>query len=310
NYYYQGLEDALTSQMEYSMSLYSRYYSTLDLDEILLDDVDIFISYDDIQVQLLSLDGEMLMDSLGVFDESPIEASDVNTAKSMEKGLWIGNVAYDKYPVMAVSKTLMNGDEPVAIIRFISSLKETNVILNRINILLIIVGIFVISISGLVSILLSNSIVKPLEEITDMAEKMADGQLKVRSSVDVDDEIGRLSTTLNYMADEILKREEIKNDFISSISHELRTPLTSIKGWAMTLQSGNIRDDDLTLDGLDIIEKESDRLSYMVEELLDFSRFVSGGIDLEKEVFDMNSVLNMMAKQYMPRAKNEEIDFF
>src|SRR5699024_3456165 len=109
---------------------------------------------------------------------------------------------------------------------------------------------------------------------------------------------------------EILKREEIKNDFISSISHELRTPLTSIKGWAMTLQSGNIRDDDLTLDGLDIIEKESDRLSYMVEELLDFSRFVSGGIDLEKEVFDMNSVLNMMAKQYMPRAKNEEIDFF
>ncbi len=76
--------------------------------------------------------------------------------------------------------------------------------------LLIIVGLIVIIISGLVSILLANSIVKPLVEVTGVAEKLADGQYKVRSNIKLDDEIGRLSNTLNYMAEEILKREQIK----------------------------------------------------------------------------------------------------
>ncbi len=78
------------------------------------------------------------------------------------------------------------------------------------------------------------------------------------------------------MAEELIKKEQLKTDFISSISHELRTPLTSIKGWAITLKSDKSNDQQLLIDGLDIIEKESDRLSNMVEELLDFSRFVSG----------------------------------
>ena len=49
------------------------------------------------------------------------------------------------------------------------------------------------------------------------------------------DEIGKLAKTLDYMAEEIQKREQLKNEFISSISHELRTPLTAIKGWVIIL---------------------------------------------------------------------------
>ncbi len=128
----------------------------------------------------------------------------------MEKGVWIGNVPYDNNPVMAVSLPLKSHDETIGIIRFISSLEETNKVINRITMLLIIVGLIVIIISGLVSILLANSIVKPLVEVTGVAEKLADGQYKVRSNIKLDDEIGRLSNTLNYMAEEILKREQIK----------------------------------------------------------------------------------------------------
>ena len=111
------------------------------------------------------------------------------------------------------------------------------------------------------------------------------------------------------MAEEILKREQIKNDFISSISHELRTPLTSIKGWAITLKSEEFRDDELLIDGLNIIETESDRLAQMVEDLLDFSRFISGRITLEKEAFNLRDTLNMIATQYSPRAKSNNIKF-
>src|SRR5699024_11021167 len=102
---------------------------------------------------------------------------------------------------------------------------------------ILLLSFLVILVTTFVSFLLANSIVKPIKELTTVANKMADGQYKVRSTVNTDDELGQLSATLNTMAEEILKKEQIKNDFISSISHELRTPLTSIKGWAVVLKS-------------------------------------------------------------------------
>lgn len=308
-YYYKSLEDALLNKIEYSMDLYSRYYSTFTLEDILIDDIDIFGMDTNTQIQILSLEGYVLMDSLGVISDAPITSNDVMKVGLEENTVWVGNVNYDTHPVMATSMELKSYGEPIGLVRFITSLEETNRIIKRINFLLITLGIVVISISGLVSVIIADSIIKPLVEVTKTAEKMASGQLKIRSKIYLNDEIGRLSNTLNYMAEEILKREQIKNDFISSISHELRTPLTSIKGWAITLQSEELRDESLVLDGLKIIEKESDRLSLMVEDLLDFSRFISGRIALEKEYFDLKAVLQMIGKQYLPRTKAKNLEF-
>ncbi|OLS02542.1 sensor histidine kinase [Tissierella creatinophila] len=307
-YYYKNLEDVLTSQIESSTSFYSRYFPSFNLDDILIDDIDMFWRYTDVQVQILSLEGELLLDTLGISSKEPINTFDIVRAQNGEKGVWIGTVPYSPESVMAISVPLIKDDESIAIIRFVSSLEETNTIIQNIIIILIIIGLIVITIGGIVSIILANSIVNPLERVSNVAEKMANGQLKIRNDIENDDEIGRLASTLNHMADEIIKREQIKIDFISSVSHELRTPLTSIKGWSITLQTEDI-EKDLLLDGLKIIEKESDRLSFMVEELLDFSKFISGRITLEKDTFDFSSTLNFIAKQYMPKSKNSNINF-
>ena len=137
---------------------------------------------------------------------------------------------------------------------------------------------------------------------------MADGQYKIKARNWEDDEIGELAKTLNTMSEEILKKEQIKNDFISSISHELRTPLTSIKGWAVVLKDSKGQEDIMS-EGLTIIENESDRLSKMVEELLDFSRFISGRMSLEKELFDIGQTVRDVCKQMKPRANSNKIDF-
>lgn len=308
-YYYKNVENILSSQVEYSTDFYSRYFTSFDLQDIVIDDIDLFLSYTNAQVQVLSLEGELLMDSLGVSYDEPISTLDVLKAKNLEKGVWVGNVDYATSSVMAVSMPLMNNQEPIGIVRFISSLEETNRVIKNISLLLMGIGIIVIVISGLLSIFLANSIVKPLLEVTKVAEKMADGQLKVRSHIKLEDEIGRLSNTLNYMAEELLKKEQIKNDFISSISHELRTPLTSIKGWAITIKPEKKEDNELLIDGLEIIENESDRLADMVENLLDFSRFISGRIGLEKDVFNIRETLQMIYKQYIPKAKENHIEF-
>jgi signal transduction histidine kinase len=309
-YYYKSVEEILSNQIMFSSDFYSRYFSSTNLEDIIIDDVDVFWHQTTAQVQILDLSGKVLMDSIGVSHSSIVNnTNDITKAINGEKGIWVGNVEYDTSPIMAVSYPLIVEGKIIGVLRFISSLKETNRIIRNITKVLLFIGGIVVLISGIVSLFLANTIIKPLKEVTKVAEKMADGQLKVRSYKKFDDELGKLSDTLNYMAEELIKKEQLKNDFISSISHELRTPLTSIKGWAITLKSEELNDNQLLKDGLDIIEKESDRLTDMVEELLDFSRFVSGRITLDKEEINITDAINQVGKQLQPRAIDRNIKF-
>ena len=98
----------------------------------------------------------------------------------------------------------------------------------------------------------------------------------------------------------------MKNDFISSVSHELRTPLTAIKGWAETLKDPSI--DYATLQkGMGVILKESDRLSSMVEELLDFSRIQSGRFKLNTSKLDLVAELSDVVLMFTERARRDQI---
>ena len=307
--YYNNVEDLLSNQIEFSTTFYARYFSSSNLYDVIIDDIDVFWQHTSAQVQIWSLDGELLMDSLGVFLDSEDITPDITQAINGGKGVWTGYVSYDTEQVMSVAKPIIHQGNSIGVIRFISSMEETINIINQISRFLIIMGVVVVIISGFLSLFLANTIARPLKEVTAVAEKMADGQFKVRSEIKLNDEIGRLSDTLNYMAEEIQRKETLKNDFISSISHELRTPLTSIKGWAVTLMGDDEIDKELLQDGLNIIETESDRLSKMVEELLDFSRFTSGRITLVKEKIDIKETLKMVVYQLMPRAINNDINF-
>lgn len=86
---------------------------------------------------------------------------------------------------------------------------------------------------------------------------------------------------------ELKASERIKNDFISSMSHELRTPLTAIKGWAETMKMGDVIDFSTVRRGLEVIIKETTRLSSLVNDLLDFSTLASGRLSLNKEKIDI-----------------------
>ncbi len=309
-YYYKSVEEIVSSQIISSSNFYSRYFSSADLDDLVIDDIDVFWHQTAAQVQIINLDKELLMDSIGVvYEPNRIETQDVSKALEGGKGVWTGNVNYADYPVMAVSYPLKVDGKLIGVLRFITSLEETNKVIGDISKVLILLGVFVVLVSGILSIFLANTIIKPLQEVTEVAEKMADGQLKVRSTKRFDDEIGKLSDTLNYMAEELIKKDQLKNDFVSSISHELRTPLTSIKGWAITLKASDLTEDPIMRDGLDIIEKESDRLSGMVEDLLDFSRFVSGRISLNKDYIGMEDLIVQVYKQLRPRSKEKKQSF-
>lgn len=124
-----------------------------------------------------------------------------------------------------------------------------------------------------------NSIINPIDQVRKIALQISKGDFSAHLKKTTDDEIGELCDAINAMALELQENEKMKNDFISSVSHELRTPLTAIKGWAETLMDDSV-DRETTKKGIGVIIKESERLSGMVEELLDFSRLQSGRLQL------------------------------
>jgi signal transduction histidine kinase len=102
--------------------------------------------------------------------------------------------------------------------------------------------------------------------------------------------------------------EEIKSTFISIISHELRTPVTLIKGYASTLRRDDAKwDRTVVRDSLAVIEEEADRLSKMIDDLLDASRLQAGGISLNLADVSLPALAQRVAERFTPQSKKHTI---
>ena len=306
-YYYDNMEDILKSRIEVSMNFYYKYFSSKELIENIYDNVDAFWNENNAQVEIFDVDGNLLMDSIGIKDTKLIDAPDVDRALNGEVARWIGRVNYYNKKVMAVSYPLEIDGEIIGIIRFITSLEEIDSIITNIMMIFGGISIGVLILGVTLSIILANSIITPIKYLNKVAEKMGSGNLSVRSNINSENEIGQLSNTLNFMANEIARKEQLKNEFISQVSHELRTPLTAIKGWTITLNNDETDKETLKL-GFDIIEKETDRLSLMVEELLDFSRLINENVTLDLKKINVLKFINHIESFMAPRAKKDGIN--
>ncbi|MDO8469494.1 MAG: ATP-binding protein [bacterium] len=97
--------------------------------------------------------------------------------------------------------------------------------------------------------------------------------------------------------------DELKATFISIVSHELRTPVALIKGYASTLRRDDAKWDKLTIsDSLAVIEEEADRLSRMIDDLLDASRLQAGGISLNHADVALPSLALRVTERFAPQS--------
>lgn len=90
---------------------------------------------------------------------------------------------------------------------------------------------------------------------------------------------------------ELKKLEQIRKDFVANVSHELRTPITSIKGFSETLLDGAYKDQVTLLNFLEIINKESNRLQMLVNDLLDLSKIEKTGFTVFMEKISIRDVI-------------------
>ena len=149
----------------------------------------------------------------------------------------------------------------------------------------------------------------PIKELKNTAAAIAKGDFSVHPEYDREDEIGELYDSMGYMATELGRIDKMKSDFITTVSHELRTPLTAIEGWGETLISMDDTDPELNRKGLQVIVSESNRLSGLVEELLDFSRIQKDTFIMKQEPIDLLAELDETALVFSETAKRDGKQF-
>ena len=318
SYYYQRVETSLYTR---ARSLSDRLSAevkqdSFDFESSAWEEVEHFQDKEreKMELQVLDAGGNVLVSSTGfrpLADEKPdfvqaLQAVQRNTDE--DRGVWRGrNAAGEKITAMTVLVRYSDGTICGAVRYLVSMEKVDSQILLLIAVMLLF-GMAVIFFVMLSSSYFVSSILNPITEIGQAARKIALGDYDSRIEKRYDDEMGDLCDTINYMAGEISAAERMQNDFISSVSHELRTPLTAIKGWSETLRQGGAADEELMNKGLEVISSEAERLSGIVEELLDFSRMQGGHMTMRFGRMDVLAELEEAVVLFRERAKREDID--
>lgn len=105
------------------------------------------------------------------------------------------------------------------------------------------------------------------------------------------------------------KLDNMRKEFVANVSHELRTPLTVIKTYTETLIDGALDDRGIAADFLKKIDSETERMTLMVRDLLELSRFDNEQLKLELEVIDLNGLISQCIRQnkLLAEQKNQRI---
>lgn len=268
-----------------------------------------FEAKEKIEIMVLDTKGEIVVSTSG-FERHDLSMPDYERALTGETGqaIWMGKSSAGEN-ILAGTYLLEDfGSGSNGAIRYAVSLRICNRQIIETCILICLVVLFILVFSATTGLFFVKSIIRPVREVSVAARKIAAGEYKEELKAQHTDEIGELCDSINYMQSELRNAENLKNDFISSVSHELRTPLTAIRGWAETAKMSVDSDTALVERGLDVVLSESDRLSNLVEELLDFSRIQSGRFTLNIRPFNVWAILSLASDMYVELASKRNIE--
>ena len=192
-----------------------------------------------------------------------------------------------------------NGDKIILFLNSVISPVEATV--KTLYIQLYYITGFMIIFSIILALLIAKRVSRPIEELNDSTKKLAIGDYNVKFDASGYKEIKELSKTLTYTASELSKVDRLKNELIANISHDLRTPLTLISGYAEAMRD---LPNESTPENAQIIVDEAQRLTTLVNDVLDISKIQAGKEVLNVAPFNLTEMINTAIKRMREMVKN------
>ncbi len=310
NYYFQRQEQTLLEEGK-------------KLNELVIDYLNGYVSQERLNIELRSLEKFAntriwILDRKGIiYGVSSNEKEWIGTQitaqemlDALDGKIIVKKGIYDEggeTPMITVGMPIfINGVVVNAIIMHSPIYEVTNAIAETHKIIWSAMGISLL-IAIIILYIVSKKLASPLQSMEKAAKLLAQGDFSQRAEIYTNDEIGRVTTTFNYMAEQLQTIEENRRNFISAIAHELRSPLTLIRGFVQGIVDGTIPSQESDR-YLDIILKETTRLSKLISNLLDLQKMESDEYPISPQEFEINELILRTLIKYEEEIEKREID--
>lgn len=203
-----------------------------------------------------------------------------------------GGIAYKKVEQLTKSKALVVGvpatylGEPVVFLlyNYITQV-DTIQALNRRQLLKL--SLLLTLMASLISFVLARHFSRPIQKIKDAVEKLTEGDLTATPQVRRSDELGALSDSVEKLGCELRRVDVLRKEVIANVSHELRAPLSLITGYSEMVRDVTGGDEKARRQNMELIIREANRLSEMVDDIMDYSQMQAGYSELKREVCNL-----------------------
>lgn len=199
--------------------------------------------------------------------------------------------------VVFVGMPVITSDNVSGMVLLFTPVAKINTALNQVYRIIWGTALFAFLLGGLVIFLTSRHLSRPLTTMKEAAVAIAEGDYSKEIAATNCDELDQLTASFNYMRERIQQVEKMRQELLANVSHELRTPLTSIRGFIQAILEGVVPAGDQQK-YLEIAREEVDRLTRLVQDLLDLARIKSGSIKLNKEPLDIGELAGEVATEF------------
>jgi signal transduction histidine kinase len=141
---------------------------------------------------------------------------------------------------------------------------------------------------------LARGMTKPLRDMADAARRMERGEYGRRVETTSRDEVGELAEAFNRMSSELESVERLRRELVANVSHELKTPISALRAHIENLLDGVETPDPHVLQ---VMLQQAERLSRLVDQLLDLSRLESGDVPLERQVLSLSPLVSEVVSE-------------
>ncbi|MCK8059647.1 MULTISPECIES: cell wall metabolism sensor histidine kinase WalK [unclassified Fusibacter] len=153
----------------------------------------------------------------------------------------------------------------------------------------------------------AKSVSNDIKRLNNGVKFVSKGNFEYEFNTDRKDEIGELTKNFNQMTKELKSVEESRRKFISDLSHDLRSPITSIKGYTQGILDGTIPAEKWEK-YLNIVSEETDRLTKLINDILDLSKMQTGELHLNKVDFDAHELLLNVLDRFEERIEKKSVE--